>query len=84
MKKVLDFQSFRRMQGNDEQEDWAHNAQEFADQVRNGEVTHGLMIYRDTDGQVHWRIFNEESPTYALGLISRLAFLINFAGTSEE
>lgn len=64
--------------------EWHTNAQEFADQVKAGEVTHGVMIYRDKHGAVHWRIFNEESGTYILGLLARLTYLINEVGTVPE
>lgn len=78
-KKIIELQKFRRIEG----DDWAANAQEFADQVAKGEITHGVMIYRDQEGRVHWRIFNEESSTYVLGLLSRLEYIINSGGVEE-
>jgi hypothetical protein len=77
--KVIQLSDYKEMNG-----DWASNAQEFADTVKRGEVTHGVMIYRDQQGDVHWRVFNSESGTYALGLLSRLSHLINAYGLKEE
>lgn len=78
--KVIKLASMKKMEG----DDWAANAQEFADQVKNKEVTHAVMIYRTDDGEVHWRIFNEGSGTYILGLLARLTFLINQSATVSE
>lgn len=63
---------------------WTENAEEFTEQVRNQEVTHGVMIYRTRNGNVHWRVFNTESGTYILGLLERLKFLLNTGATVGE
>lgn len=71
--EVIKLSEFRQMEG----DNWGENAQEFADQVKSGEVTHGVMIYRTTNGDIHWRAFCDGSGTYVLGLLTRLIFLIN-------
>ncbi len=47
------------------------NAQGFADQVANGEVTHGIICYRTVDGNINYRLFNPEHMTYIIGLMER-------------
>lgn len=59
------------------QQDWEVNAQEFLDDIRAGRVTHGVMIYRTKEGEINYRVFDGESGTYVLGLLSRLQFILN-------
>jgi trehalose utilization protein len=48
-----------------------NSAKEFADLVDKGEISHGIICYRKTNGDICYRVFNPEHKTYLIGLMTR-------------
>lgn len=51
------------------------SAMEMAELLRkNGEVTHGIMIYRTANGDLNYRLFAESAShiTYVFGMLERV------------
>lgn len=46
-------------------------ARDFYEKVKSGEVTHGVILYRDKDGTINYQTYNPDHFTYILGLIER-------------
>ena len=46
-------------------------AQEFADLVAGGKITHGMACYRTQEGEIHYLLINPEHLTYIIGLMER-------------
>ncbi len=49
----------------------ADAAQDFADMVVSGEITHGVACYRTKDGDIRYIIINQDHLTYIIGLMER-------------
>lgn len=49
----------------------ADAAQEFADLVEGGKITHGMACYRTQEGEIHYLLINSEHLTYIIGLMER-------------
>ena len=55
-------------------------AQEFADLVAGGKVTHGMACFRTADGDIQFCIINPEHLSYIIGLMERTKmYLIDLA-----
>ena len=52
-------------------QDEADAAQEFADLVTGGKITHGMACYRTHEGEIHYLLINPDHLTYIIGLMER-------------
>ncbi len=46
-------------------------AETFLEKVKTGEVTHGVVCYRDKKGTVSYQLFSPEHVTYIIGMMER-------------
>lgn len=51
-------------------------AEEFLEKVKSGEVTHGVVLYRDKDGTINYQMYNPKHFTYIMGLIERTKIIM--------
>ena len=54
------------------------SAEEFTEQLKAGDITHGIMVYRTIDGDLRYRLFGGEGNiTYIIGMLTRIAGKLN-------
>ena len=58
-------------------------AQEFADLVAGGKITHGMACYRTQEGEIHYLLINPKHLTYIIGLMERSKMYIIDMCTEE-
>lgn len=46
-------------------------AEEFFEKVKSGEVSHGIICYREKNGTLNYQLYAKEHITYILGMIER-------------
>jgi hypothetical protein len=52
--------------------------EEFAEKVRNHDVTHGVIIYRTVDGDLSYKIVgSRDHGTYYQGMLTRVIHALN-------
>lgn len=61
----------------------ADAAQEFADLVASGKITHGMACYRTQEGGIHYLLINQSHLTYIIGLMERSKMYIIDMCTEE-
>ena len=49
-------------------------AKDFLSEVESGQVTHGILCYRKSNGDLNWKIFNPDHLTYIIGMMERVKF----------
>ena len=64
---IVDFPSCRN-------EAYVNSAKEFLELIENGEISHAVICYRKADGDLNYRLFNEEHLTYLIGMMARVSF----------
>ena len=52
--------------------DFKESAREFLEMVEQGKISHGVFVYRTTEGELMWKTFGNEHKTYLCGLIERV------------
>ena len=46
--------------------------EEFLESFKRGEITHGVIAYRSTNGDLSYRLINPDHSTYLIGLLERV------------
>lgn len=71
--KIVDFPKAEEKEICPDPIDIAH-AKEFLSEVELGRVTHGILCYRKSNGDLNWKIFNTDHLTYIIGMMERVKF----------
>jgi len=54
--------------------EYIKGAKEFLAETEAGDISHAIICYRTTNGDLNWRLFNSTHLTYILGMIERAKF----------
>ena len=61
------------------------SAEEFAELVDAGRITHGVIVYRTIDGDLKYRLFGgDDYTTYFQGMLIRIIHVMNSPQGEEE
>uniref|UniRef100_A0A6H1ZTP5 Uncharacterized protein n=1 Tax=viral metagenome TaxID=1070528 RepID=A0A6H1ZTP5_9ZZZZ len=64
--------------------EWIINAEDFLSDIKNNAVTHGVIIYRKTDGTIVFCRFAEDHSTYLMGLLLKGAIRLGLKDEWED
>jgi len=53
---------------------YIESTKEFLSEIKAGQVSHAIICYRTTGGDLNWRQFNSSHLTYILGMMERVKF----------
>lgn len=48
-----------------------NTVREIAERIDSNDITHAVIAYRDTDGDLHYHLVGEKDLTYLIGMMSR-------------
>jgi hypothetical protein len=65
-------------------EEWGRDTERLIEDAARGEITHAVMCYRTKDGDLKYRVFNEEHGTYLIGLMARCMMTMHDSRAGEE
>ena len=75
--KIIDFPSdviTEYKESTEPDPQYIESAKEFLSETEAGGVSHAIICYRTTNGDLNWRIFNFPHLTYILGMMERVKF----------